>query len=265
MTQSQRLADAYWEYFRVYPEIRYDSEHLRQVYELRYQVYCVENPFEDPADFPNGLERDAFDDSAVHSLLIHRETLAPAGTVRMVFPDSGTGGGALPLDSVCTDPAIHDGSRLPRHSLVEISRFAIAKDFRQRHQSSWSADVRGSGTAEYRASHRRVIPHMCLGLIEALVHNSGRRGVTHWCAAMEPSLLRLLSRLGIHFHPLGAVVDHHGLRQPCYAELDSMLRCTRRERPDVWALITDDGRLWPGPGPTASGSTPSRGLEGRAY
>jgi N-acyl amino acid synthase of PEP-CTERM/exosortase system len=226
----------------------------------------VENPFENPEDFPDGLEGDAFDDRSVHSLLVHRETLTPAGTVRMVFPESGADNGHLPLDYVCTDPVIYDNSRLPRQNLVEISRFAVAKRFRLRHQSSLNANRCKSRALNDRVPDRRVIPHLCLGLIEALVDNSARRGVTHWCAAMEPSLLRLLSRLGIHFHPLGAIVDHHGLRQPCYTEVDSMLRRTKRERPDVWALITDNGRLWPesAAGSMTSNSTPHQSLERRA-
>ena len=250
MDHEKRLADAYWDYFRVYPEVDDDPERLRVVYALRYRVYCIENPFEDPADFPDGLERDAFDAQSIHSLLVHRDTGKPAGTVRMVLPWGGSGDGEIPLDSVCAESVLRDESRFPRNRLAEISRFAIAKSFRQRRKLTWSTDPRDGVAADGRtipADHHRVIPHMCLGLIEALVGNSGRRGITHWCAAMDPSLLRLLRQLSIHFHPLGPMVDYHGRRQPCYAELEPMLQRTRRERPDVWELITRDGRNWPGP------------------
>jgi N-acyl amino acid synthase of PEP-CTERM/exosortase system len=74
---------------------------------------------------------------------------------------------------------------------------------------------------------------------------SAREGITHWAAVMEPALLRLLTRLGIHFNPLGRLVDHHGRRQPCWADLDVLLRRVYAERPDVWDVITDGGRLWP--------------------
>jgi N-acyl amino acid synthase of PEP-CTERM/exosortase system len=74
---------------------------------------------------------------------------------------------------------------------------------------------------------------------------SVREGITHWAAMMEPALLRLLTRLGIHFNPLGPLVDHHGRRQPCWVDLDVMLRRAVDERPDVWNVITDGGRLWP--------------------
>jgi N-acyl-L-homoserine lactone synthetase len=43
---------------------------------------------------------------------------------------------------------------------------------------------------------------MRLGLVQGLVRISQELGLTHWCAVMEPSLLRLLRRTAIHFEPL---------------------------------------------------------------
>jgi N-acyl amino acid synthase of PEP-CTERM/exosortase system len=71
--------------------------------------------------------------------------------------------------------------------------------------------------------------------------------MTHWAAVMEPALLRLLTRLGIHFNPLGPLVEYHGRRQPCWIELGVMLDRVHAERPDVWDVITEGGRLWPQP------------------
>src|SRR5437016_3162055 len=47
---------------------------LDRVYQLRYQVYCVENQFEDPVENLGGREIDADDDHAAHVLLTHRES-----------------------------------------------------------------------------------------------------------------------------------------------------------------------------------------------
>jgi len=55
---------------------------LDQAYRLRYQVYCVENPFESPAEQVNGRETDLDDDRSVHALLVHRRSgamAAPSG------------------------------------------------------------------------------------------------------------------------------------------------------------------------------------------
>jgi N-acyl amino acid synthase of PEP-CTERM/exosortase system len=65
------------------------------------------------------------------------------------------------------------------------------------------------------------------------------------CAVMEPTLLRLLRRIGIHFIDLGPQVEYHGSRQPCYSHIDTQgVRCWL-ERPEIWELLTQDGTLWP--------------------
>ena len=89
--------------------------------------------------------------------------------------------------------------------------------------------------------------HLPLGLIRSCVEMSVREGMTHWAAVMEPALLRLLTRLGIHFNPLGPLVEYHGQRQPCWVDLGIMLDRVHAERLDVWNVITDGGRLWPKP------------------
>jgi N-acyl amino acid synthase of PEP-CTERM/exosortase system len=61
---------------------------------------------------------------------------------------------------------------------------------------------------------------------------------------MEPTLLRLLTRLGIHFDPIGPVIDYHGRRQPCFIPLETLLPRVKRERPDVWGVITRGGQHW---------------------
>src|SRR5712675_2846829 len=60
---------------------------LDRVYEIRYQVYCLENAFEDPAQNLGRREIDTDDDRAAHVLLIHRESGEAAGTARVIFPD----------------------------------------------------------------------------------------------------------------------------------------------------------------------------------
>src|SRR5574338_334496 len=67
-----KLMDLYSSYFDV---VRADTPDLvSEALRLRYQVYCVENPFEDPSEHPDGLERDRYDAQAAHCLLLHRPT-----------------------------------------------------------------------------------------------------------------------------------------------------------------------------------------------
>lgn len=232
-----KLMDLYKAYFDV---VHVDTpELIEEALRLRYQVYCVENSFEDPSEHPDGLERDRYDAQSTHCLLIHRPTQLVAGTVRLVFPTVPDGGWDLPILSACNHPALHDDTVLPRKRTAEISRFAISKDFRRRAEdAAGPAGVPG----ESKVDMRRSIPHITLGLMQAVVWMSHEHGVTHLCAVMEPALLRLLGRFGMSFVPLGPLVDYHGKRQPCYAPLDHLLRGIFERDPEVYDLLTEAGR-----------------------
>jgi N-acyl amino acid synthase of PEP-CTERM/exosortase system len=229
--------DIYSEYFDI---VRADTPELVEAaLRLRYQVYCVEHPFENPAEHPDGLERDPYDAQSVHCLLIHRPTGLVAGTVRLVLPWRNAGPWDLPILATCDHPTLFDERTLPRARTAEISRFAISKDFRRRAEDvSGPAGIPGSSPIDAR----RVIPHIALGLMKAVVWMSHQHQATHLCAVMEPALLRLLGRFGMSFTPLGPLVDYHGKRQPCYAPLDHLLRGIHDRDPEVFDLLTDAGR-----------------------
>ena len=215
-------------------------ELLREVHRIRYQVYCIENEFEDPRNNPEGFERDEFDEHSVHALLVHCASQAPVGTVRLVLHKPGAGGGSLPFHRVCRQAEAHRADFLPYETTAEFSRFAISK--RCRHTAAQKA---GGGPREFGDEERSTIPHVTIGLISAALRLCFTNGVTHVCAVMEPTLLRLLSRFGIRFQPLGPRVDYHGWRQPCFATLSGLMDGIERERRDVWDLVTDCGQLWP--------------------
>ncbi len=108
-----------------------------------------------------------------------------------------------------------------------------------------SGDTTTMGAFTEWEDARRRIPETSIGLMQAMVAMSANAGVTHVCAVVEPRLLRMLARLGIHFIPLGPPVIYHGLRQPCYSGIDELLARTWVERREVWEVMTRDGELWP--------------------
>jgi len=204
-----------------------DPESLDEVFRLRYQVYCVERGFEPGC---NGQETDRFDSISRHVLLRHRSTGIAVGTVRLVIPRLGGPAAKLPLEQVIDPPRLR---ALPRSRIAEVSRFALSKELR-------------AGSARSGSLAR-------LALIRGIVQLSACMRVTHWCALMEPKLLRLLSTSGIHFMPMARLVEHHGLRQPSVVELAEMLERVYREKPEVWDFITDGGMFWrAGPTPYAA-------------
>ena len=236
----ERLIDVYDRYFESVPA---DTEVGREAaYRLRYEVYCVEHPFEDPANNTDGLERDGFDQYSLHSLLIHRPSDTVAGAVRLILPQSDQNSADLPIRAICRQPLLHqDSDDLPRARTAEISRFAVSKKFRRRAGD----DETTVGSVNDGSDPRRMIPHISLGLMRSVVAMTREAGMTHLCAVMEPSLLRLLKKLGIHINDLGPRIDYHGHRQPCFAHLDALLARTWVEQREVWQILTNDGALWP--------------------
>lgn len=233
-----RLSEIYHRYFAV---IAADNQELLdEALRLRYQVYCIEHAFENPLEHPDGREIDRYDTHSVHSVLIHKPTQAVVGTVRLILPS----GEPLPITEVCHDVALQSGTAFPKGKTAEISRFAISKTFRRRAEDQRGIDaslVKNATIAD--PSNRRVIPHMALGLMKAVMLMSICHHVTHLCAVMDPALLRLLSRFGIHFESLGPTVTYHGTRQPCHAEIAMIWKSLRAERPDTWGFLTDYGAL----------------------
>lgn len=264
----KRLVDSFNEYFEV---VHADSDALRElVFRLRYQVYCVETKFEDASTFPDELERDAYDVHADHTLLIHRATGWIAGTVRLAlvngqdvnapFPAEVDYPGLFSLEQV-------SGYTFDRANTAEVSRFAVSKEFRKRHAEYLSPtgtspdpdydrrrtrrenddqlDKPDLGGRRSVDDERKVVPHITLGLIQGLVNMSVANNVDYWCAAMEPTLLRLLARVGIRFHHIGPLIDFHGKRQPCIVSLEQLLDKVYETRDDVWEVLTNRGAIYP--------------------
>ncbi len=193
-------------------------ETLKEVFRLRYQVYCLERKFEAGE---NGTETDDFDAISCHVLLRHRASNEPLGTVRLVIPGLRPSGSELPMERIAALPRLR---HLPREQIAEVSRFALSKSRR----------IAG-GCLSYL---------LRLALIRGIVQLSGELGISYWCALMEPQLLRLLQRSAIYFQQAGGMVEHHGARQPAFVGLASMLDRVQREQPAVWEFITDNGTLW---------------------
>ncbi|NMC75459.1 MAG: PEP-CTERM/exosortase system-associated acyltransferase [Geobacteraceae bacterium] len=231
-----RLAVTYNSWFEVVPA---DSpELLEQAYRLRYQVYCREYNYEEPGEHPNQLETDEYDNRSVHSLLVDRIHETIAGTVRLILPDPDSPQRSFPIQRICSHALVQDRRLLLTGTAAEISRFAVSKSFRKElRESPHLGTSRHVGESVESRILRSAIP---LGLMKATLHMSMEHGITDWFAVMEPSLLRLLSRFGIYFKPIGPLVEYHGLRQPCHANVDDLLERVRQECPDVWKYVASE-------------------------
>lgn len=231
-------------------ELATTTEAINEVLEVRYQVYCIDRPFEDPNCFANKREHDAYDPRSVHALIRHRSSGDSVATVRLVLAGDHEADSHFPMEGPCLrrmSPVARQAvADTPREKIAELSRLAVSREFRRRLNESESP----SGISEQVCysdpeGGQRAMPYISLGLFAAIVQMSVKQGITHWMAVMEPTLLRLLKRYGIRFDHVGPTVEYHGRRRPVFTEAASLLEGIRRERPDVWALITESGRYLP--------------------
>lgn len=238
--ETMRLVDLYKKWFAVVPAVT--PELVRESQRLRYQVYCVETGFEKAEEFPDGLERDAYDSHSVCSLLIHRPSRMVAGTVRLILP--GREPGDTPAFAISSDLRDMEESRLPRHRTAEISRFAISKEFRKRREDTLIPALYEQAG---QAGDQRVIPHITLGLMQAILQMSIENGMEHLAIVVEPALDRLIRKLGIYFKPVGPLIDFHGRRRAHYRDIAGLLDEVYDRKPEIWEVLTDGGRLWSPP------------------
>ena len=239
------VSSSFYKSFNV--EMAESSRQIEEIYELRYDVYCLDRAFEDAACFPDRREHDEYDTHSAHGMVRHKHTGKPIAGVRLVLSQSPQERQAFPMEGVCLQaltPAGRYGLRnVPRAQVAELSRFAVSREFRRRLGES-DTPSGASDRISYidQAEGHRNLPYITLGLFAAIVRLSAAQGITHWIAVMEPALLRLLQRFGIRFKHVGHTVDYHGRRKPVFDEAANVLAGIKRERPDVWAFITDDGR-----------------------
>ncbi len=208
------------------------TELKKQAFALRYQVYCLERHFEDANEHPQMLETDQFDPQSVHGLVLDRQTNEPIGTSRLILPNSGDN--PLPMASLLCGQGVNTHSLFLDNQTAEVSRFAITRQSIRRY----------SDTLAVRDADARQLANLpCLGLIQMLLRLSLENDIRYWAAVMEPKLLRMLAMIGVRFNSVGALVMHHGLRQPSFCEISQMLRTLKVEKPENWAVITDGGHL----------------------
>jgi N-acyl amino acid synthase of PEP-CTERM/exosortase system len=203
----------------------YTPELREKVHQIRYDVYCREFHYEREEDCPGGMERDSYDDHALHVLITHKVTNVPAGCMRIIPPPAEERDFLLPMERFCgpslTDPVWHPG-RLPRAQIAEVSRLAVHTQFRRRLGESESPT--GISTVpKFSADERRTFPLLSLALFyggAALMVLAGRSDAF---VMVEPRLARRMQMLGLPFVQVGEVIEYHGPRAAFYVPVQKVL------------------------------------------
>lgn len=192
------------------------ARELDEVHRFRYRVFCEELGFFDPADYPDGRERDEHDAQAIH-FIVRDPAGSIASSMRLVLERP------FPLEAHCvldSEPGL-----LARHGVAEISRLAISPLYRR------TKGTRAENCPQQRrATALRERTNVVVDLYRTLLLESRRRGIRYWLAAMEAPLAKVLRAGGIEFRPIGPRVDYAGPVYPFLAEVAAVER-----QQHVWA------------------------------
>src|SRR5579872_3559646 len=86
---------------------------------IHHQVYWQKQKFENKTEYSNRLECDAFDDVAVHSLVMDRATSGAIGTARLILPRHSVGG--LPIQRILRKNGYRAEDYFPVEKVAEVS------------------------------------------------------------------------------------------------------------------------------------------------
>ncbi|MCC6531308.1 MAG: PEP-CTERM/exosortase system-associated acyltransferase [Burkholderiales bacterium] len=244
LTRSAYRAFAGYMFHRYFNAVAAGSEELRnEVFRIRYDVYCDELRFEDPARFPDKREVDPYDQFSLHCLLLHKASDAFAGCVRLVQVNPQAPAEPLPFERLCHDRMYADLLRelVPdRLKVAEISRLAVRSSFRRRKGES---GVPGGIVEERKSGFGNMrTPWIALGLYLSAAAIGLIRGLNGVFALMEPRLARRLGTYGIKFIQVGDPVEHRGERAPFFISREGLYAGVPPPVRGLLEVIEDDLR-----------------------
>lgn len=204
-----------------------DDQWGRQIHhQLRYQVFCLETGYEDPTQFPNGEERDEWDDSAAHLLVRRKDTGQWVAAMRLVLPFTE----ALPIERRTT---IVPALRRDILECAEISRLCMVGHYRRRRQGrimmcNDEASKAGGGVQrkfQAEMKRRQSTAEILHALLNAAVAISMERGIDYWYMLVTRSLAKILGyALPMNLQQAGPPCWHRGERHPFFVDVGDILR-----------------------------------------
>ncbi len=209
-----------------YEVILADSAEARRIhYRLRYQVYCLEQAWEPVSRFPDGEEKDEFDDRAVHFMIRNRFTGDWIAALRVVLP----GEDLLPIESL---GVLKESVRamIPAGGAAEISRVCRPKSAAEpehRIEARLKSDLLG-GASE-----------ILLRLLRAAAQYCCDRGINHVYMLCRPAMARMMNRLDIPMKRAGIPSEHRGVRVPYLVDLRQAFAQARAASPLLAELLSE--------------------------
>lgn len=227
------------------------DELLKEIYRVRYEVFCEECGFLPTSDYPDGLEIDKFDEHSIHFAAFADDRVI--GTSRLVKSSEF----GYPLTEHCAQVYPYDAT-LPTGTLVEVSRLALRRTFRRRKEDgiyaveSYLTKSQGGILAENpedrsEQERKRQRPVVILGLYKAMYQETKRINNTHWYAAMEKKLWHALQQFHFTFQEIGPECDYYGPVTPYLGFINNLEKEVSKGSPELWTFLLDglEKEYWP--------------------
>ena len=209
-------------------QIARTAAQVRAAQRLRYLAYCEQKGYLDAALYPERCESDDDDARSVHALLISRANRRPLGAVRLVLPPR-----PFPVERLLAPGRLERLRDFERARAAEISRLCMTSELPGSLGAFAAAKDDGSD-----GQLRSVLRQAVAGLMRGVFALARAHDVRFVCAMTGRPVLRRLARLGVHFAELGPPIRHFGVKHPVAARVDRLLEAMRKQRPDVWELVT---------------------------
>lgn len=186
---------------------------LEEVFRIRYQVYCEELQYEPIDKFPDGMERDIYDERSIHCLLQHKPSGVFAGCVRLILADRTNPLSTFPFENICSQNLSIDFNKQSRTQFCEVSRLAVRGEFRKRSGEKQVPEglLLDDRQLEELEQNKRRFPLIALSLYLFCTSVMVEFGLDTF-TLMEPRLARHLYRYGFPSIPISSIVNYHGRR-----------------------------------------------------
>lgn len=198
------------------------SRHIH--YQLRYQVFCLETGYEDPAQFPDGEEKDEWDDDATHFLVKERSSGQWVAAMRLVLPSAQI----LPIEKRVS---IESSLRRDQRHCAEISRLCMVGHYRRRLQGrvmpcvDQLSDNPLKGGVQSELVKQQRTAEILQVLLKAAVAVSCERAIGYWYMLTTRALAKIASYvLPMDMQLAGPPCSHRGERYPFLVDVGQVMR-----------------------------------------
>lgn len=208
-----------------------DDQWSRRIHhQLRYQVFCLETAYEDPAQFPDGEEKDEWDDHAVHFLVQERCSGHWVAAMRLVLPSAQI----LPIEKRV---AIESSLRHDQRYCAEVSRLCMVGHYRRRLQGRaalcddpLSGSNASKGGVQAEIVRQRRTAEILQVLLKAGLAVSCERAIAYCYMLTTRALAKIAGYvLPMDMRLAGPACSHRGERYPYLVDVGQVMRALMQE------------------------------------